>query len=372
MSLHGSSLLLLLLLASTLAAGDDGRSSPSKPIVVRLTKDPSTSLYTISIKDGGAPLLVDLAGPLVWSTCAPGHPTVPSNSSECRIANRNNRPPANCVVIYENGGQPQPQPGCDTADRHCSAYPYNPLLASLPPGAAGVAGLSRLPLAPPSQAASALNLPRQFALCLPTGGGRSGAAIFGGGPFQLLAAPPVDVADGLLEHPLPLLRNPRNGAYYIRVTGIVVNNERVPLDLHARSGTGGVMLSTATPYTTLRPDIYRPLLAAFDAATSGIPRAEPVRLFEMCYQASALSSTRIAASAGGSSWLLAGNASLVQVNDHTVCFAFLEMGPSSTDDGGGSLFAGGHLWWEAFGFRGPLPFIRTNCGNFDFNNGYLH
>ncbi|XP_034594814.1 chitinase CLP [Setaria viridis] len=425
------SLLLLVSPQGTLAAD---HQPPPKPILTRMFKDPSTSLYTIPIKEGGAPLVLDLAGALIWSTCAPGHRTIPCNCGLCRVASRSPTATAGCAYTSSGG-----EPSSSTGTRHCTctAYPCNPatgqcgrgdvtavplsanatdgknplfpvsfpaigacapdaLLAALPSAAAGVAGLSRLPLSLPSQVASALRVARQFALCLPTSGGRSGAAIFGGGPFQLLAAPPVDVADGFFlddPHPHRFLKSPRNGAYYVGITGIHVNNERVPLppgvfDLHAGSGTGGVMLSTATPYTTLRPDIYRPLLEAFDAATSGVPRAPPVRPFEMCYQVSALSSTRLGFGVaniellldGGGSWLLAGNASLVQVNDKTVCFAFLEMGPATTVvPGSPAVIFGGfqmedHLLMfdleeASFGFRGPLPGIRTNCGNFDFSMG---
>ncbi|RLM60216.1 basic 7S globulin 2-like [Panicum miliaceum] len=422
------SLLLLALPQGTLAAD---QQPPAKPILTPIFKDPSTSLYTIPIKDGAAPLVLDLAGPLLWSTCAPAHRTIPCNSSVCRVAGRN--PPAGCACT--SGGQPNTNTNSTGRRCTCTACPYNlatgqcgrgdvtavplsanatdgrnplfpvpfsafgscapdALLASLPSGAAGVAGLSRLPLSLPSQVASVLKVAKRFALCLPTRGARSGAAIFGGGPFQLLAAPPVDVAEGFFEDPYPFhfLKNPRNGAYYVRVTGIEVNNERVPLppgifDLHARSGTGGVMLSTMTSYTTLRSEIYRPLRRAFDAATSGIPRAAPVEPFEMCYQVSALSSTRLGFGVanivllldGGGSWLLAGNASLVQVNDRTVCFAFLEMGSATVVPGSPAVIFGGfqmedHLLLfdlekEAFGFRGPLPGIRTHCGNFDFSMG---
>ncbi|KAL6853468.1 hypothetical protein ACP4OV_019497 [Aristida adscensionis] len=417
------SLLVVVSPAATLAAYCRPRP-PSKPVLARLNKDPSTSLYTISLKGGGAPLVVDLAGPLVWSTCGPGHRTIPCASSACKVANRNR--PAGCASQGGGAGKP----GC--AENRCSAYPYNPvtgecgradvtavplaanatdgknplspasfsvlgscapdgLLASLPSGAAGVAGLSRLPLSLPSQVASALNVAREFALCIPSGG-ETGAAIFGGGAFQLLAAPPVEVADGLRKAPVPFLKNRRNGAYYFKVTGINVNNVRVPVpagafDLRPRSGRGGVVLSTVTPCTTLRSDIYRPLLRAFDAATSGIPRAAPVRPFELCYEASALGSSRLGFAVanidllldGGRSWLLAGGSSLVQVNDHTVCFAFLEMAPATAASGSPAAIFGGFqledhlllvdLQKETFALSGPLIGIRTNCGNFNFTIG---
>ncbi|KAL6613840.1 hypothetical protein ACP70R_036110 [Stipagrostis hirtigluma subsp. patula] len=427
MALHGSSPLLPLLMLSLLlvpppTTAAAGHRPPSKPILARLDKDPSTSLYTIFIKSGGAPLVVNLAGPLIWSTCAPAHRTIPCSSSVCRVANRSR--PASCA--YTSGGQP------GSAGRHCActASPYNPvtgqcgrgdvtavplaanatdgknplfpvsfsavgscapdgLLTSLPSGAAGVVGLSRLPLSLPSQVASALKVAKEFALCLP-GGGDSGAAIFG--PFQLLAAPPVELAERLRSEPVPLVRNPRNGAYYFRVTGIAVNLVRVPiprhaLDLSARRGTGGVTLSTVTPYTTLRSDVYRPLLRAFDAATGGIPRAPPVTPFEMCYQVSALGSTRLGFGVanidlmldGGRNWTLPGGSSLAQVDEQTACFAFLEMGSATAVPGSPAVILGGfqlenHLLLfdlekGTMGFSGLLAGIRTGCSNFNFTMG---
>ncbi|KAL6853466.1 hypothetical protein ACP4OV_019495 [Aristida adscensionis] len=356
-------LLLSLLLVSpstTLAAG----RQPSKPVLARLAKDRATSLYTISFNNGGAPLVVDLAGPLLWSACAPRQRTIAASATD----GKNPLSPVSFSVLGS-----------------CAPTGH---LAPLPSGAAGVAGLSRLPLSLPSQVASALNVAREFALCIPSGG-ETGAAIFGGGPFQLLAAPPVEVADGLRKAPIPFLRNNNNGAYYFKVTGVNVNNVRVPVpagafDLDPRSGRGGVVLSTTTPYTTLRSDIYRPLLKAFDAATSGIPRAAPVRPFQLCFQASALGASRLGFAVanidllldGGRSWLLAGGSSLVQVNDRTVCFAFLEMAPGTAASGSPAAIFGGFqledhlllvdLQKETFALSGPLVGIRTNCGNFNF------
>jgi hypothetical protein len=164
-----------------------------------------------------------------------------------------------------------------------------------------------------------------------------------------------------------LLRNPRNnGAYYFRVTGINVNNEAVALppgalDLDARTGTGGVMFSTVTPYTTR-------------AAPRPLPRAPP---FEMCYQASALGFAVANIDLlldYGQTWLIPGGTSLVQVDDSTVCFAFLEM--STPVPGSPAVMFGGFqlednlilfdLEKETFGFSGPLAWIRTGCHNFNF------
>jgi hypothetical protein len=428
--LHCSSVVVvvlwLLLPAPPQAAGHN--NPPKTPILARLGKDPATSLYTISIKHGGLPLVVDLAGPLYWSRCPPAHRTIPCQSNVCQALNRN-LPPSTCTytAAYDTN---YTDPNCA-----CPAYPYNPINGAcsithattftlsaygtdganpmfpvtfmavgacsnelrfdgtLPAGSWGVAGMSRLPQSLPTQVTSAFKVAKQFALCLPRSGGGSGAAIFGGGPFQLVAAPPVDLAaDGLRQNQVPFLKYSQNGAYYLRVAGINVNNEPVTLppgalDLNAGSGDGGVMLSTVAPYTTLRSDIYRALLGAFDAATSGIPRAPAVQPFDMCYQASALGVTRLGYAVvnidllldDGRTWLIPGGSSLVQVDDHTVCFAFLEMTTISREPGSPAVLFGGfqledHLLLfdldkETFAFSGPLAGIRTSCSNFNFTMG---
>ncbi|GJN16796.1 hypothetical protein PR202_gb03817 [Eleusine coracana subsp. coracana] len=271
------------------------------------------------------------------------------------------------------------------------------LFASLPADSWGVAGMSRLPQSLPTQISSTFNkLPNQFALCFPRSGG-SGAAIFGGGPFQLMSSPAgsVDLAPSLRQNnnQIPLLKNRLNGGYYFRVTGISVNTEPVTtlpsgaFDLDAKTGTGGVMFSTATPYTTLRSDIYRALHDAFDAATSGIPRASAVKPFEMCYQASVLGVTRLGYAVanidlhldGGRTWQIPGGGSLVQVDDDTVCFAFVEMTATPVVPGSPAVLFGGFqledqlllfdLDKETFAFTGPLAGMRNGCHNFNFTMG---
>ena len=233
MSSHSQfcSTLALLVLSLLLVSPPPSTLAAAMPIVTRIRKDPATSLYTVSIRKGGAPLVLDLAGPLVWSSCANEvHRRFPCVGSLCQVANRNR--PSFCP--YNANGRP------GSKDKYCTCTnnPYNPvarhcgyghvtvlslaanatdgksplypvsfsafgscaeegLLTSFPSGATGVAGLSRSPLSLPLQVASSLKVAKQFALCLPSGGGGDGAAIFGGGPFQLMASPPVEVAEGL-------------------------------------------------------------------------------------------------------------------------------------------------------------------------------
>ncbi|GJM91940.1 hypothetical protein PR202_ga08363 [Eleusine coracana subsp. coracana] len=258
--------------------------------------------------------------------------------------------------------------------------------------------MTRLPESLPTQVASTFKLPKQFALCLPRTG-TTGAAIFGGGPFQLMASPqPVELAQDLRQNQIPFVKNPGNGAYYLRVHGINVNNMPLSLpagalDLDPSSGEGGVMLSTTqqyvvsvegvATYTSLRSDLYRALHDAFDAATSGISRAPAVEPFQLCYQASALGYAVPNVDLlldNGRTWSIPGSDSLVQVDGNTVCFAFQEMTAlirvphSSPAVAFGGYQLEDHLLLfdldkETFAFSGPLAGIRTSCSNFNFTMG---
>jgi hypothetical protein len=271
--LHCSSIVVVLWLLLPAPQQAAGHNPPSTtPLLARLGKDPATSLYTISIKHGGLPLVVDIAGPLYWSRCPPAHRTIPCQSNVCHTLNRN-LPPSTCTctAAYIN----YTGPNCA-----CPAYPYNPISGqcgitdattftlsaygtdganplfpvtfmavgacsteplfsdgSLPADSWGLAGMSRLPQSLPTQAASIFHVRKEFALCLP----RSGAAIFGGGPFQFMAAPQVDLAaDGLRQNQVPFLKYSQNGAYYLRVR---MNVARVadarPAAVKARNANAG-------------------------------------------------------------------------------------------------------------------------------------
>ncbi|KAF8776582.1 hypothetical protein HU200_003301 [Digitaria exilis] len=393
------------------------------PILARLNKDPTTTLYTITIKHGILPLVVDLSGPLYWSRCPPVHRTIPCHSDVCQTFNQG-IPPGTCTFT-------EAHLKCANPNDPCPTYPENPITGecaitdattftlsanatdgenplfpvtfmplgacsievlftdSLPANTWGVAGMSRLPQSLPTQVALMFKMAKQFALCLPRSGG-TGAAIFGGGPFHLMASPAtsIDLTEDLRQNQIPFLKYSNNGGYYLHVNGINVNGEPVPFppgtfDLNAGTGEGGVMLST-TLTQKLRSDIYRALFNAFDAATSGIPRAPAVHPFEMCYQSSALAVTRLGYAVAniellldnGRTWLIPGGSSLVQVNDQTVCFAFLEMTTVSRVPGSPAVLFGGYqfedyllffdLDKETFSFSGPLAGIRTSCSNFNF------
>ncbi|EAY77144.1 hypothetical protein OsI_05109 [Oryza sativa Indica Group] len=346
----------------------------------------------MSIKTGSR-LVLDLGGPLLWSTCLAAHSTVPCRSDVCAAAAVQDNP-WNCSSSTDGRGS---DGGGGRGLCACSAYPYNPLngqcargdvtttpmlanvtdgvnplypvafpvhaacapgalLGSLPSGAVGVAGGSGAPLSLPSQVAASLKVERKFALCLPGGGG-TGAAIFGGGPFHLLVVPEEFgmVSNGLSY--ISYLRNPKNGGFYLDVVGIAVNHRGadVPPDslaLDAGTGHGGVMLSTVAPYTALRPDIYRAVIEAIDAELRLIARAPPSWPFERC---------------------------LPEVNEGTLCFAIVEMGPTPAMDESPAVIIGGFqlednllvfdLEKGRLGSTGLLYWIRTTCSNFNFSWG---
>jgi hypothetical protein len=338
-----------------------------KPLVTAITKDPATSLYTSKLKDG-RPLVLDLSGPLIWSTCDGSHPTLQCHHHDCAHAHS-----------YHPPGCPHTGYGkADEEDRFrckCTARPYNPvagrtatddltrtmlsanatdgsnplfpvsfpavascapesLLEKFPAGAVGVAGLAASRVALPAQVARTQGVADKFTLCLPRGGG-DGVAVFGGGPL-VLTGHPVDLTTTLTYS--PLLRKRGSPAYYLPVKAIAVYNAQVELPGHALA-TGGVVLGTTAPYTELRPDVYRPVVDAFDKAlmrrwntSKRVPAVPP---FELCYDPKTLPGpTRIGwlvpsidlMLEGGKNWTFGGLSSMVDMsNFRASCFGFVEM-----------------------------------------------
>ncbi|XP_062208733.1 chitinase CLP-like [Phragmites australis] len=389
-------------------------SYSGKPLVTAVTKDPATSLYTSPLKDS-RPLVLDLSGPLIWSTCERSHPTLECHHHEC--AHAHSFHPPNC-----------PHSGYGVADEEdrfrckCTAHPYNPftgksargdltrvrlsanatdgknplypvsfsavascapasLLAKLPAGAAGVAGLANTRLALPAQVARTQKVSKKFVLCLPRTG--DGVAIFGGGPFFLLSPSQLGDLTSTLTYTQFLIKK-NNPAYHLPVKGIAVNKAQVQFPGHALAN-GGIVLGTRVPYTELRSDVYRPLVDAFDKALgrddAKVPAVAP---FELCYDSNKLGPTRIGFLVpdivlmleGGKNWTFSGSNSMVDVdNFRKACFAFVEMKAEKGGYGGApAVVIGGFqmenhvlqfdLEKQQLGFAKLLFF--TSCGNFNF------
>ncbi|KAF7032951.1 hypothetical protein CFC21_044081 [Triticum aestivum] len=410
-------LVALLVLAVSLAWP---ASSQSLPVLVPVTKDPATSLYTLPFHYG-ANLVVDIAGPLVWSTCQPGRlpAKFPCTLPTCRLANA--YPVPGCH-----------EPGCEQdrrKDGTCTAYTYNPvtgvcasgsldrtrivanttdgsnpvsqvnvravaacapetLLASLPRGSTGVAGLAGSGLALPAQVASTQKVANKFLLCLPRGDYGNGVAIFGGGPLHIHGQSEIDWTQSL-EY-TPLVQRNENPAYSVLVKSIAMDNTRVSVPDSALA-TGGVVLSTMVPYTTLRRDVYRPFVDAFAKAVvaqsrHGWPVAravKPVAPFELCYDSGTLVSGRggyfvpgvTLTLDGGKNWTMFGGGSMLNVEPGTACLAFVEMKGVKAGDGRAPAVLIGGFQMENFllefdmekkqlGFF-RLPFYAP-CGQFNF------
>lgn len=410
-----SSLLLLtiftLVSAPPLAAAAASISTSVRAIVATITKDASSSLYAVALNSNQS-FVIDLAGPLLWSACSPIHRNIPCNATECRVAREYsppscprvaavNRRPCTCtaslvdpitgrcafddltstvLTLSSTDGR---NPLSTVRVRHVvAACAPRSLLGSLPDAAVGVAGLGRSRLALPSQLSARLSLKRQFAICLPGSGSAPGAAFFGNGPFYFLAAPPID-ASALLRY-TPLLRHPTNPGYFLKAKCIAVNGEAVPFLARVLEfdslGHGGVTISAAVPYTTVSSHVYRPLLRAFAAATSGIPRRPKASPFGLCLKSAALGSTRVGYGVppidlmleGGGNWTLFGANSMVQVDKETACLAIVDGGARAER----AVVIGGYQMENSLvsfdparsrlGFTSTLLGVQTTCSNFNF------
>ncbi|KAG2603234.1 chitinase CLP-like [Panicum virgatum] len=395
-----------------------------KPLVTAITKDPATSLYTSPLKDSRQ-LVLDLSGPLIWYTCDRPHPTLQCHHHDC--AHAHSYHPPDCP--HTGHGVPDEE---DPFRCKCTAHPYNPFagksatgdltrtalsanatdgknplhpvsfpavascappshLAKLPAGAVGVAGLAASRVALPAQVARTQGVATKFMLCLPRTG--AGVAIFGGGPLFLMTStsPPAEVGVDLTTLTrTPLLSKRGSSSYYLPVKAIAVDKAQLQLPL----ATGGVVLSTRAPYTALRPDVYRPLVDAFDKALTAKWNSKKVKAvapFELCYDSKTLPGpTRIGwlvpdidlMLEGGKNWtFIAGSNTMVDVNNFTAaCFGFVKMmKPEKGGYGGAPAVEIGGFQMENHVLQFDLEKkqlgfaklqIFTACSNFNFTQSH--
>ncbi|OEL31791.1 Basic 7S globulin 2 [Dichanthelium oligosanthes] len=433
-SMVSSLLAALLLLPCTAAAS---QCPPYQPLVAPINLDVSTSLHSVVIKNGSGGLVLDLAGSLVWSTCPGKHGTVPCDSAACRQANRQH--PRRCRYVdagwFGAGREPgwwgcacaahpsNPLTGeCSTGDltsfsmsakatdgRNALDYPVEQLpavvascapdrlLGSLPALATGVAGFSRSPLSLPSQLASRrAALGNKFALCLPGGGYFLGFAMFGNTSVSLGRHLPE--LTSTIPY-FPLARNPRNGAYYLPVKTISVRGQQTvdvglpagALDIDVNEGRGGVALSTVTRHMTMRPDVYRAFLQAYDTAVQrngyAVKRVAAVPPFELCYEEASLRPRKrfgydvpvisLELTGAAQAWTVA-NVNLLQFIGGPACVAVVEMGRDTTagaaEDDKPAVVLGLDQLEEhllvfdldkgVLGFSDPLVYMDTTCTDF--------
>uniref|UniRef100_A0ACD5XK58 Uncharacterized protein n=2 Tax=Avena sativa TaxID=4498 RepID=A0ACD5XK58_AVESA len=389
------------------------------PLVTAITKDAATSLYTAPLMSG-TPLVLDLSGPIIWSTCPTGHRTLDCNNVDCMRAHRFH--PPNCP--HTGFGKPDDD---DPYRCKCTAHPHNPvsgdttsgdltraeifanssdgknplrpvsftavtscapdsLLAKLPAGAVGVAGLARSGLSFPGQVARKQSVSSSFALCLPSRG--TGVAMFGGGTLFLNQVGTPFNTTTLVSY-TPLCTYRESPGYFMSANkGILVNQAQVPLPMDAPLTIG---LSSTVPYAELRPDVYRPFINAWDQAMVWTAKVAPPPgvPFELCYPSSKLSLTRFGYFVpdvtllldGGGGWTLRGGNTMMWVDGgHIACFAFAQMKEGSKTGYGGHVAPAmviGTLQMEdnvvvfdeenlRLGFTGILTGRGFSCSNFNF------
>ncbi|KAJ4775809.1 Eukaryotic aspartyl protease family protein [Rhynchospora pubera] len=367
-------------------------------LVSPIYKDSNTSLYTIPINNY-KPLVLDLTNTFIWTTCSNStkHHTIPSSSS-CEAANK----PGNCTIGSKDDCTTElfnpVSRKCgsglvtfttlttNSTDGHNPLYAVNvtnitalcapkKLLELLPKDSIGIAGLASSNLSLPLQLSSRANIEKQFALCLPASG--RGVAIFGTGPYYLMGMVERNVSS-MLKY-TPLIKNHLSSSYYINVTGITINMQS--LQIPETAFLGGALLSSVSPYTILREDIYHPFLSAYSTATQYIPRVTPVKPFDLCYDSRNLSSTRMGYGVPGISftlqggiynWTIFGANALVMAATNAACLAFL---PNQTVQNvpmviGGFQMENNFLLFDLekarLGMSGLLYGVMTTCNNFNY------
>ncbi|XP_074268954.1 chitinase CLP-like [Silene latifolia] len=384
-----------------------------KALVAPITQTgPSSSPFTITLNQNEN-LIIDIESPFSWHHCSKGFPRVPCRAPQCSSAQSNKSPSCRLPRPWNRPYRP-----CT-----CSTSPFNPftktcalsqlsyssvsitstdghtpltkvkynkvfmscapklLLNSLPENSSGIASLSRGSLSLIPQFSS-VKVSQKFGMCL----GDQGVAFFGEGPYYLLPPPGRDVSQFLSY--TPLLKNPKDAlGYYIGLKGISVNLQAVKLSPNMLSfdslGNGGVKLSTVTPYTTMKSNIYGAFFSLFSRTTSKYPRVPKVAPFDLCFNSTKLGSTRVGYAvpqidlqlSNGGNWTIFGANSLMQVSDDVACLGFVDGGVKAKQDVViGSLqmqhnFLLFDLAKSRLGFSSLLFFFQTTCNNFNFTSG---
>lgn len=419
-----SSLLLIALLFCALSSSN---AALPNALVVNVSQDSATLQYITQIQQKTPlqteSLVLDLTGDFLWvqcdngtyisSTYSPVHcgTTVCAAAESIACGNCSGPPAPGCnnntcgvfpentvtltttsgdlsqdvVAAYSTDGK---NPGAKfTAPHFTFSCAPGLLLKGLAIGVAGMVGLSRAPLAPPTQlfAASASN--QKFALCLPsTGSNTPGVLFFGNGPYFFL--PGID-ASQLLSY-TPLLNNSQyKNQYFIGVTAIQIDGNSIAID-SARlqfdsQGKGGTKFSSVVPYTTVATPIYTAILNAFVKAAEArnITSVASVKPFGACFDATTVSSTRIGPGVptislvlqnSNTTWSIFGANSMVQVSNGALCLGFVDGGadPITSIVIGTQQMQDNLIQFDLvatqLGFSNTLLGSETTCSNFNFTS----
>ncbi|GLT81460.1 hypothetical protein SLA2020_528450 [Shorea laevis] len=421
------SLFFLAFISSTNAI-DIKFSKPYNPLILPVKKDDATLQYYSTFNVGSfsykANAVIDLGGPFLWLNCngsyrSSSYHAVECNTNECSAAGGS---------IFCSGCDGAFRPGC--TNNTCGVFPYNPYNNSVATGglgkdnivfgprswkvsnfplacgipeqlyglsksAQGMIGLGKTPVSLPTQIFSAFNLPRKFAICVPSSGRheRFGGIVFGGGPYYMIPYP-KDVSKLLVS--TPLIVNPVSTApvrnegdasheYFIGVKSIKIDGKSVPFNSSLLSidkkGVGGAKISTVTPYTVLHTNIYKALVKEFgkSAASKKVASVTPVKPFGACFDSKTIHSYKTGSNvpvidlvlqSESVCWRIHDSNSMVRVNKDVVCLGFVDGGSKPTT----SIVVGGHqlednllefdIAASELRFSSSLLLYNTKCSHF--------
>ncbi|XP_021750362.1 basic 7S globulin-like [Chenopodium quinoa] len=427
------SILLTYIILTTTSASALTSFHPNKTLVLTVSKDPSTLQYTTKVIQRTPPvpvlLTLDLSTPISWVLCGNRYvsttyrpascgspPCILANTKRCRTCGPTpfksgcNKNTCRTLSLNNPFTNVSPRRGGELATdviRINSTDGSNPgqlvtmpnnlfvcapmsLLQGLAKGVSGVAGLGRSKTSLPTQLSSSFRLPQKFALCLPPLR-ENGVVFIGDGPYNFY--PGVD-ATTLLSYTPIIANSARPNNYFIGVQGIKVGNKNVTLNKSLlsinRKGSGGTMLSVNHPYTLLQSSIYKAVTAAFDGQlrNSSFPakRVPPVKPFQLCYDPTSLSYTRIGPVVPDIDlvlqskkvfWRIAATNSIVRASDNAYCLGILDGGKNPRT----SILVGGFqiednllqfdLAKSRLGFSSSLIYDRLRCSFFNFTSNAL-
>ncbi|VVB15420.1 unnamed protein product [Arabis nemorensis] len=395
------SVLLCLLLLSSYSYVS-ARYDPPKSLVSTVTKNSILPIFSFTL-NANEEYFIHIGGPYIVRSCNDGlpRPIVPCGSATCALTRRVNPhqcPPPNNTIIntrcacqatafepfqrlcnsnqftYGDFAISSLNPSCPSVTFSNVYYLCipKPFLSDFPPGVFGLVGLAPTPLAAWNQLTRPrLGLGKKFALCLPSDERptNKGAIFFGGGPYTLGN---ID-ARSMLSY-TRLIKNPRRlNNYFLRLKGISVNGETILLAPNAFDfdvkGDGGVTLSSVTPFTTLRSDIYKVFIEAFSRATSDVPRVNSTTPLEFCLKPT--KSFRVPQIdlelADGITWKMLSANSMKKISEDVACLAFVNGGDAVANAVVIGMYQMENTLLEfdvgrsAFGFSSSLGLV---CGDF--------
>ncbi|KAK3417629.1 hypothetical protein EUGRSUZ_H03578 [Eucalyptus grandis] len=383
---------LFLFFGFILASSAMATDKPA-PVVFPIKKDASTNQYYTTLRVGTPPAsmnaVLNLVGRFTWLDCdgygsSSYHP-IPCESSRCEAAGR-----GGCTFCFGPA-----RPSC--TNDSCLIYVATPFVEEMTSSGLGedVLVLHSTKKIKHTSRSKFLNLPRVFALCLPSSSSRSrrGDLYVGGGPYM---RPPIkhDLTKSLLR--TRLLVRPSSIAavsnegdeYFIDVTAIKIDSAPITFNSSIlaidKDGAGGTKFGTLTPYsrapyTFFHSAIFNPLVEEFTKkATDGkIKKATPVAPFGACFDARTVRSgvagsdvpAIVLVLRGDAQWRIEGANSMVRVSKDVMCLGFLDGGSGA----GAAIEIGGNQMEDnllesdvgslTFGFSNSLLLRNSSCSH---------